>query len=91
VDEETKAKIMAKDDVAPLALPEAVDEHGVANPDAKKGKRRARISSFYYKDNVPLPSEEELAEAQHHIQHELHEAVEAGSQAAAEIEQHQPH
>jgi ubiquinol-cytochrome c reductase cytochrome b subunit len=91
VDEETRAKILAKADVAPLALPEAVDEHGVANPDAKKGGRRAKLSSFYYKDNVPLPTEEELAEAQHHIEHELHDAVEAGSQAAAEIEQHQPH
>jgi ubiquinol-cytochrome c reductase cytochrome b subunit len=91
VDEETRAKIMAKADVEPLALPEAVDEHGVANPDAKKGRRRAKVSGFFYKDNVPLPTEDELAAAQHHIEHELDEAVEAGSQAAKEIAGQQSH
>jgi ubiquinol-cytochrome c reductase cytochrome b subunit len=90
VDEETRAKIVAKEDVAPLALPEAVDEHGVANPEAKSGRRASRWSRFYYKDNVPLPTEEELAEAQHHIEHELHDAVAAGSEAAREIEEHRP-
>jgi ubiquinol-cytochrome c reductase cytochrome b subunit len=91
VDEETRAKIMAKADVEPLALPEAVDEHGVANPEAKRGKRRAKVSGFFYKDNVPLPTEAELAAAQHHIEHELDEAVEAGSQAAKEIAGQQSH
>jgi ubiquinol-cytochrome c reductase cytochrome b subunit len=85
VDEETRAKIMAKPDVAPLELPEATDEHGVANPEARRGRLRARWSRAFYKDNVPLPTDEELAEAQQHIQHELSDATEAGSQAAAEI------
>jgi hypothetical protein len=40
---------------------------------------------------VPLPTEEELAAAQHHIEHELGDAVEAGSQAAKEIAGQQPH
>jgi len=40
---------------------------------------------------VPMPTEEELAQAQHHIEHELTDAVEAGSQAAAEIAGQQPH
>jgi ubiquinol-cytochrome c reductase cytochrome b subunit len=91
VDEETRAKIMAKADVEPLALPEAVDEHGVANPEAKKGRRRAKVSSFFYKDNVPLPTEEELAAARHHLEHELDDAVEAGSKAAKEIAGQQSH
>jgi ubiquinol-cytochrome c reductase cytochrome b subunit len=91
VDEETRAKIMAKADVEPLALPEAVDEHGVANPEAKKGRRRAKVSGFFYKDNVPLPTEEELAAARHHLEHELDEAVEAGSKAAKEIAGQQSH
>jgi ubiquinol-cytochrome c reductase cytochrome b subunit len=89
VDDETRAKIMSKPDVEPLALPEAVDEHGVANPAAKMGRRRAKLSGFFYKDNVPLPTDEELEAAQHHIAHELHDAVEAGSSAAAEISTHQ--
>jgi ubiquinol-cytochrome c reductase cytochrome b subunit len=91
VDEETKAKILAKPDVAPLALPEATDEHGVANPKARAGRLRAKWSGFYYKDDVPVPTEEELAEAQHHIEHELTDSVDAGSQAAAEISGQQPH
>ena len=85
VDEETRAVILAKNDVAPIPEPEAVDEHGVANPKAKLGRRRARWSSFFYRDNVALPSETELRQADHHIGHELHEAVETGSAAAAEI------
>jgi ubiquinol-cytochrome c reductase cytochrome b subunit len=91
VDEETKAKIMSKADVEPLALPEAVDEHGVANPKAKQGRRRAKVSRFFYRDNVPLPTPEELDAAQHHLDHELADAVEAGSTAAKEIAGQAPH
>jgi ubiquinol-cytochrome c reductase cytochrome b subunit len=91
VDEETRAKIMSKPDVEPVALPEATDEHGVANPKARRGRLQAKWSGFFYKDNVPLPSDEELSAAQDHIEHELHDAVDAGSQAAAEISGQQPH
>jgi ubiquinol-cytochrome c reductase cytochrome b subunit len=89
VDDEYRAKIMSKTDLEPLALPEAVDENGVAHPAGRKLKRKSRWSRFFYADNVPLPSDEELAEAQLHIDHELHDAVESGSQAAAEIAEHQ--
>jgi ubiquinol-cytochrome c reductase cytochrome b subunit len=89
VDEEYRAKILSKSDVEPLALPEVVDENGVAHPAGRRLKRRSRWSRFFYADNVPLPTEEELAEAQVHIDHELHEAVETGSAAAAEIAEHQ--
>ena len=91
IDEETRARIMSKTDQEPLALPPAVDEQGVANPDAKKGRRRARWSRFFYKDNVPVPSPEEMVDAEHHIEGGLHEAVEAGSVAAKEIAGQQPH
>jgi ubiquinol-cytochrome c reductase cytochrome b subunit len=89
VDEEYRAKILSKTDVEPLALPEVVDENGVAHPAGRRLKRRSRWSRFFYADNVPLPTDEELAEAQVHIDHELHEAVESGSAAAAEIAEHQ--
>jgi ubiquinol-cytochrome c reductase cytochrome b subunit len=85
VDEETRAKIMSKTDHEPLALPEAVDENGVANPESRKLRARSRFSQFFYGKNIPLPTEEEIAEAQSHIDHELHDAVESGSNAAAEI------
>ncbi|MDH4017124.1 MAG: ubiquinol-cytochrome c reductase cytochrome b subunit, partial [Actinomycetota bacterium] len=71
VDEESKAKILAKPDIEPLALPEAVDDSGVANPASRKQRRRSRWSRFFFTDNVPLPSDEELAEARTHIDHEL--------------------
>ena len=89
VDEESRAKIMAKSDIEPLALPEAVDDSGVANPASRKQRRRSRWSRFFFTDNVPLPSDEELTEARTHIDHELNDAVEAGSKAAAEISEHQ--
>ena len=88
VDEESKAKILAKPDIEPLALPEAVDDSGVVNPASRKQRRRSRWSRFFFTDNVPLPSDEELTEARKHIDHELNDAVEAGSKAAAEISEH---
>ena len=91
VDEETRAKILSKPPVAPLELPEATDERGVANPKARAERLRSRWSGFFYKDNIPAPTEDEMAEAQHHIAHELSDAVDAGSQAAAEISGQTPH
>ncbi len=88
VDEESKAKILAKPDIEPLALPEAVDDSGVVNPTSRKQRRRSRWSRFFFTDNVPLPSDEELTEARKHIDHELDDAVEAGSKAAKEISEH---
>ncbi len=85
VDDETRAKILAKVDVEPLEMPELEDDRGVANPKARRRRLRARWSRFYYGANIPTPTPEELAEAQHHVEHELHEAVDAGSQAAREI------
>ncbi|MGB7983016.1 MAG: ubiquinol-cytochrome c reductase cytochrome b subunit [Candidatus Nanopelagicales bacterium] len=91
VDDETRAKIMSKTDREPLALPEAVDENGVANPASRKDRVRAKVSGFFYADNIPLPTQEELAEANAHIEHELHDAAESGSKAAAEIAGQGPH
>ncbi len=91
VDDETRAKIMSKTDREPLELPEALDENGVSNPASRKERTRAKVSSFFYRDNIPLPTDDELAEANAHIEHELHDAVETGSQAAAEIAGQSPH
>ncbi len=90
VDEETRAKIMSKTEVAPLALPEAEDENGVAPPARLRLRVRSRLSSFFFAQKVPLPTEDEIAEANRHIEHELHEAVESGSKAAEEISQRRP-
>jgi hypothetical protein len=58
----------------------------VANPVARSSRRQSRLSRFFFKDNVPLPTDDEIAAAQHHVEEELHDAVQAGSAAAAEIE-----
>ena len=85
VDEETRAVLLSKHDAAPLPTPEAADEQGVRNPKARAGRLRSRWSGFFYKDNIALPSQEELVDAEHHVQHELDKAVDTGSAAAAEI------
>ncbi|MGB8021152.1 MAG: ubiquinol-cytochrome c reductase cytochrome b subunit [Candidatus Nanopelagicales bacterium] len=85
VDEETQAKILSKVDITPLEMPELVDDQGVANPKARRRRLRARWSEFFHGDNVPTPTASEIEAARRHISHELSDAVEAGSQAAAEI------
>jgi hypothetical protein len=61
----------------------------VAHPAGRSQRRKSRWSRFFYSDNIPLPTDDELAEAQVHIDHELHAAVESGSAAAVEIAEHQ--
>lgn len=65
--EEEKAVILAKHDITPLPWPEKTDENGVALPHYSREKRWARLSHFFYRDNVPLPTAAEIAAAEHHI------------------------
>ena len=55
----------------------AADEAGVAAPGGKvaevANKVRSKLSEVMYADNVQKPTAEELHEAQHHAEHELHE------------------
>jgi len=80
LDVEERAKILGKEDVQPLAALPATDAAGVANPKAKSSKRRAAFSRFFLGDNIQLPSEKELAEAEAHVREDadleapLHEA-----------------
>jgi len=73
------AMILGKSDVPALALPPVVDEQGVKNPKARSSKVRARLSSWYYSENVPVPTAEELQAAREHQEHALHAAGEAGA------------
>lgn len=70
------AVILGKDDIAPLALEAAVDENGVRNPKAKRNARRARLSGWFYSDNVATPTDEELKAALEHQAHALHDSAE---------------
>jgi ubiquinol-cytochrome c reductase cytochrome b subunit len=82
---EYRAKIEAREDAVPIPMPELADANGVANPGARLGRLQARASAFYFGDNLPTPTEAELAAAAHHIEDELADAIEAGSDAAVEI------
>ncbi len=67
--EEEKAVILSKTDHIPIEAPAATDENGVALPKRKlrKARRTARLSRFFYADNVPKPTPAELAAAEKHI------------------------
>lgn len=66
---EEKATILGKIDYRPLAIATGEDQYGVRAPKAGVRKLRARISNWYYKDNVELPTRAELAEAEAHFEH----------------------
>ncbi len=66
------------DQPRPLELPAREDEHGVAAPKQGKERIRAKLSQFWYGDDVAKPTADELDEAAHH-----HE-IEASASVAAE-------
>ncbi len=69
-----KAVILAKQDYQPLQLESSVDANGVRNPKGRKARLQARMSNWFYGDNIPVPTKAELEAAAHHAQHELDEA-----------------
>jgi ubiquinol-cytochrome c reductase cytochrome b subunit len=50
----------------PLTLAAAQDENGIPAPSRGKERIRARLSRFWFADEMPKPSGEELDEAAHH-------------------------
>ena len=73
IGEAEKAKLLAKADVVPMALPSATDENGVRNPKSAKSIARAKMSQWFYSDVIPTPTDEEMRAAAEHAAHELHE------------------
>ena len=73
------AKILGKSDVTPMQLSAGVDANGVRDPKAKRSSRRARLSQWFYGDDIAAPTVEELQAAAHHLEH---------SSDRAAIEQH---
>lgn len=70
---EEKAKIVAKEDLNPLAEVPGTDDAGVRNPKALGSKFRAAVSRLYLADTIARPTDEEIAEAEHHIRHAAEE------------------
>ena len=75
ISDEEKAVLMSKPDRIPLPAPEEMDENGVRQPGARMHRLRAKLSNFYYADNIPLPTREELEAAEAHLRHEVEEAA----------------
>jgi ubiquinol-cytochrome c reductase cytochrome b subunit len=69
INEVEKAKILSKVDIAPLPLPASHDAHGVAQRGLAVKKLQAKISNWFYQDNVPRPTAAEIAEAEAHMGH----------------------
>ncbi len=75
---ETKAyTLTARDREEVYTANGTADEAGVAAPGGKVAevakKIRSKLSALMFADNVQKPTAEELHEAQHHADHELHE------------------
>ena len=84
LDEFERWPLVAFESPEPLAIGAATDSHGVAKPTAKKDRRRARWSRFYFSDRVAPVTPAELAAA-HHDGHG-HEAIEAGAGQGEHLE-----
>ncbi len=70
LDDYSRWTLVQHETPAPLAIGSGVDANGVATPTAKKDKRRAALSRFYFQDSVPAVTPAELAAAHHHGEHD---------------------
>ena len=64
------AVITSKTDVPVLPAPVKADADGVANKWYLVDRLRHRLSSFFYGENIPLPSAAEIEAGQHHAEHD---------------------
>lgn len=71
ISDEERALLLSKPDITPLEIPEKSDPNGVRTPGHGKKKALAKLSIFFYRDNIPKPSDDELAEADAHLHHEI--------------------
>ncbi len=79
------AVITGKTDIAPLPLPAATDADGVRNKHFQVKKLRAKLSGFFYSENVALPTTAEIEAGQHHAAHDA--AIEAPLHAYEDADQ----
>ncbi len=86
----TRWELVQHEQFQPLQLGPATDDHGVASPNARTDRLRARLSSFYFSDRVEPVTPAEL-EAAHHDGHRA-EAIEAPEgEAHGELEASERH
>lgn len=82
--EHERAVILSKPDIKPLPMPPAEDANGVRNKRAKKDRLRAKLSNWFYRDNIALPSPAELEAAEAHLRHEVEMTLPILNEDAAE-------
>jgi hypothetical protein len=51
---------------APLQMPDKYDDNGVRQKNYLVKKVQAKLSHFFYSEQVPMPTAAEIEEAQHH-------------------------
>ncbi len=75
----------------PLELPETVDSNGVRAPQTRMEHLRARLSQFWFADEIQKPTVAELEEAAHHhtpdaplIEDGHHAGIETGGQVGGD-------
>ena len=71
VSHEERAVLLSKVDVPTMQITSGEDEQGVRNPKGRKAKVQAKLSNWFYTDNVSAPTEQELAAADEHAAHQL--------------------
>ncbi|TWH01387.1 ubiquinol-cytochrome c reductase cytochrome b subunit [Nocardioides sp. J9] len=79
--------LTARDDDPKPETVDDVEASGLQGRKLRLRKLRARLQAAFFADNVQKPTAEELHEAQHHAEHELHELE---SQIAAGPNRHGP-
>ncbi|HET7355884.1 MAG TPA: cytochrome bc complex cytochrome b subunit [Nocardioidaceae bacterium] len=67
-------ELTARDRDPVVELPPEYDENGVRAPRSRAERLRARLSQFYFGNNIQKPTAEELEEAHEHAAHELEKA-----------------
>ena len=86
ISDEERAVLMARAaSPKPLPMPEKYDDKGVKQKWYAVKKTQAKLSHFFYGDQVPMPTAAEIEEARHHeaeVTAERNEEIEA-SQAEA--------
>jgi ubiquinol-cytochrome c reductase cytochrome b subunit len=81
IDPYSRWRLVQHESPEPLAVGAGTDANSVASPTAKKDRRRAKWSRFYFADRVPPVTPAELAAAHHHGEHE---AIESSDHSPAE-------
>jgi ubiquinol-cytochrome c reductase cytochrome b subunit len=65
--ERDAARILSKPELAPLPMPSPTDADGVRTPGYRKLKLQAKLSSFFYRDQMAMPTSDEIAAARAHL------------------------